>query len=127
MIKIKESDLVCVQFGDDFVQTFDNTAYVIEFDFSRSMWIRMHFALDLAVDIFGIEYLIPKELLKRNATLVDVHLNEHEQLEMTNRKVINWFVDGLNVYQKQAVVNTLRADLLNPYLIYGPPGNTFVF
>lgn len=123
MIEIKDSDLICIQFKDEFVKTFDNTAYVVEFDFARNLWIRMHFALDSAWDTFGIEYLIPKQLTKRKVALIDLKLNEDNRLETTNGKVLNWFNDGLNFHQKQAVVNVLRAEFLNPYLIHGPPGN----
>lgn len=125
VIEIKDSDLICIQFKDDFVQTFDNTAYIVEFDFTRNMWIRLHFALDVAWNTFGAEYLIPKQFTKRNAALIDVHLNEDNRMEATNGKVLKWFNNNLNFHQKQAVANVLRADLLNPYLIHGPPGNNF--
>lgn len=126
LIRIKESDLICVQFNDDFVHTFDNTAYMVDFDFARTLWIRMHFAIDLALGIFGIDYLIPNKFKRRNSPIVEVHLNKDHQLEMVNGQVLSWFIDELNCYQKKAVANVLMGDLLYPYLIYGPPGKLVV-
>lgn len=101
---------------------------MIDFDFTRSLWIRMHFAIDLALGIFGTDYLMPKEFIRRNTPIVEVHLNQHHQLEMANGQVLNWFIDHLNWYQKEAVANVLMGDLLFPYLIYGPPGKSvYVF
>lgn len=82
----------------------------------------MHYALDLAMDIYGIDYLIPNKIMKRDSIFCDVHLSGDGRLKKANGKTINWFMNDLNFYQKQTVVNVLRADLLNPYLIYGPPG-----
>lgn len=84
----------------------------------------MHFAIDLAIDIFGIDYLIPMEALEREKPIIDVHLNKYEQLELLpDKKVLKWFNKSLNDHQKQTVANVMRGDFLNPYLIYGPPGN----
>lgn len=85
----------------------------------------MHFALDLALEIYGIEFMLPKKFLKRDTTLVDVHLSGDGRLKSANGIELNWFNSNLNFPQKKAVTNILRADFLNPYLIYGPPGNTF--
>lgn len=127
MIEIKDGDLVCVKFKKDFVLTFDNKAYMIEFDFTRASWIRLHYAIDLAFEIFGIDYLIPKEIIRRKMPLADVNLNRAQQLALTDGRIVNWFNASLNLHQKRAVVNVLRGELLNPYLIYGPPGNEILF
>lgn len=127
MIEIKDDDLVCVKFKEDFVLTFDNKAYMIEFDFTRASWIRLHYAIDLAFEIFGIDYLIPKEIIRRKMPLADVNLNGAQQLALNDGRIVNWFNASLNLHQKQAVVNVLRGELLNPYLIYGPPGNEILF
>lgn len=127
MIEIKDDDLVCVKFKEDFVLTFDNKAYMIEFDFTRASWVRLHYAIDLAFEIFGIDYLIPKEIIRRKMPLADVNLNGAQQLALNDGRIVNWFNASLNLHQKQAVVNVLRGELLNPYLIYGPPGNEILF
>lgn len=119
--------MVCVKFKEDFVLTFDNKAYMIEFDFTRASWIRLHYAIDLAFEIFGIDYLIPKEIIRRKMPLADVNLNGAQQLALNDGRIVNWFNASLNLHQKQAVVNVLRGELLNPYLIYGPPGNEILF
>lgn len=123
MIEIKEFDLVCVKFQDDFIRTFDHTAYMITFDFARAPWIRMHYAIDLAFHIFGIDYLIPNRFIRREKPFAKVNLNEHKQLALSNGKILSWFNSNLNIHQKKAVANVLKGEFLNPYLIYGPPGD----
>lgn len=112
IIDIKEVDLIVVKFGDSFVEAFDHTAYWVEFSFSRSYMIRQHFAIDLAVDLFGMAILTPNEISLRDKPLVDAN-------SITN---LSWFNGLLNKEQTQAVQQIIKGDLLNPYLIFGPPG-----
>lgn len=125
IIEIKANDLVVVEFGDDFVRSFDSSAYFVEFYIPRQPYIREHFALDLALDIYGREFLMPEKKSFREKLLCDVELNdEREMRSQKTGQQIEWFNANLNEFQKQGVVNALRADLLNPHLIFGPPGNS---
>lgn len=119
----KDKDLVCVQFKEDFVKSFNNMAYVVEFDFSRASYIRLHFAIDMAVSIFGMGILNPTEYVAREKPLLDVHLNEKKNLKLIpKRQNLKWFNESLNDHQRETVANALRGDMLNPFIIYGPPG-----
>lgn len=123
VLSFKGKDLICVQFRDDFVKSFDNCAYRVEFDFSRAPWIRQHFAIDMAMNLFGLDILDPKEIVPRKEPRFDVRLSSEGCLKLKNGQVLEWFNDSLNQYQRQAVANALRGAMLNPYVIYGPPGN----
>lgn len=114
IIDLKESkmELIAVKFGDDFVATFDFTPYHVEFVRSRTYFIEQHFAVDMVLEIFGAEILLPTEISLRGKPL----LREDEV------KGIRWVNRNLNSHQKQAVTQIIRGDLLNPYVIFGPPG-----
>lgn len=114
IIDVKEVDLIVVKFGDSFIGTFDHTAYSVEFSFSRSYMIRQHFAIDLSVELFGMAILTPNEISLRDKPLVDAK-------SMRN---LAWFNGRLNMQQTEAVQQIIRGDLLNPYLIFGPPGKS---
>lgn len=122
IIEIKTNVLILVRFKENFVATFDHTDYMIKFDFLRPSWIRQHYGIDLAYKIFGIEILLPKVLTKREKPLFDVHLDENDQLKLKDRPSVGWFNQTLNENQKEAIVNIMRGEYVNPYLIYGPPG-----
>lgn len=124
LIAFKDKDnLVCIQFKDDFVEKFDNKAYVVEFDFSRALFIRLHFAIDMAINIFGMRILNPKEIIVREKPLLNVCLTKSKNLKLiNNRKELKWFNESLNDDQRISVANALRGDMLNPYVIDGPPG-----
>lgn len=122
VIDIKNDNLICVQFKDDFVETFDHTAYMIDVDFTRGTWIRMHYAIDLAFDIFGIDYLNPTHFVRREKSWLEIDLNREEKLTLSDGEILDWFNPNLNTHQKKAVANVLKGEFLNPYLIHGPPG-----
>lgn len=123
LIAIKDKDLVCIKFKDDFVEKFDNKAYVVEFDFSRASYIRLHFAIDMAISLFEMRILNPKEIIVREKPLLEVRLNSKKNLKLTKTgKKLKWFNKSLNDNQRTTVANALRGDMLNPYVIYGPPG-----
>lgn len=123
LIAFKDKDLVCIQFKDDFVAKFDNKAYVVEFDFSRAHFIRLHFAIDLATNIFGMRILKPKEIIVREKPLLDVCLTKRKNLKLIKGgKQLKWFNESLNANQRMTVANILRGDAENPYVIFGPPG-----
>ncbi|XP_031617415.1 probable RNA helicase armi [Contarinia nasturtii] len=109
IIKMKDDDLLIIQFGDDFVNTFNHLDYFVDFSVSRSTIIRQHFAIDLAVELFGIEFLMPNGVSLREKNRTNVHMNR-------------WFNGNLNYHQQKAVKQVLRGNLLNPYIIVGPPG-----
>lgn len=126
IISINDKNLICVQFKDDFVKTFDYKAYVVEFDFSRLTWIRQHFAIDMAISTFGLDILDPKEICSREKPLLDVRLSSKGRIKKrVDRTELKWHNKSLNEEQKQTVVNILRGDMLNPHIIYGPPGKKF--
>ena len=114
IVDVKEVDLIVVKFSDRFVETFDHTEYSIKFSFSRSYMIRQHFAIDLAVELFGMAILTPNEISLRDKPLVDDN----------SMKNLAWFNERLNKQQKEAVQQIIKGDLLNPYLIFGPPGKS---
>lgn len=123
LIAFKDKDLICIQFKNDFVEQFNNTAYVVEFRFSRALFVRLHYAIDMAVKTFGMGILNPKKIEFREKPLLAVCLNKGKELKLTeNGKTLKWFNQKLNENQKEAIANILRGDMLNPYLIYGPPG-----
>lgn len=126
IIDVKETDLIVVKFNDDFVETFDHSPYSIEFTFSRSYFVRQHFAIDLAWELFGTNILMPNEVSLRGVPLMDMRMKR--SIEMIQRKsgvLQPWFNDKLNEQQKHAVMQIIRGELLNPYLIFGPPGKCF--
>lgn len=125
IIDIKHDDLIVVQFDNEFVKQFNHTGYMVEFICSRINFIRMHYAIDLALETFGIDFLMPTVLSPRQTPNMDVHLDKNNNMVLKKRTKLKWFNDKLNVYQRQAVANVLRADFLNPYIIHGPPG-TFI-
>lgn len=128
IIALKEKDLILVQFRDDFVKTFDYSDYSVKFLTNRQTFIREHFALDLAIDIYGLDFLLPKEKSVREKPLSEVELNGDMEMKCEKTgKLVEWINPKLNEYQKQTVSNALRADFLNPFLIFGPPGNFFSF
>lgn len=108
---MKDDDLIVVQFGDDFVNTFNHFEYFVDFSVSRSTVTRQHFAIDLALELFGIEFLMPNDVIFREKDFISMN---------------GWFNGNLNNHQKQAVKQVLRCDLLNPYIIFGPPGEHFL-
>lgn len=123
VIELKEKDLILVKFKNDFVEKFNNMAYVVEFDFARASFVRMHFAIDMAIKIFGMSILNPKKITFREKPLLDIRLNKKKELRsIKNGKPLNWFNNKLNDNQKETVACILRGDMLNPYVIYGPPG-----
>lgn len=124
VILLKEKDLLCVQFKDDFVENFDNKAYVVEFDFSRNFYVRMHCAIDMATNIFGMSILKPEKIIVRKKPQIDVRLSkEPSNFKLTkNGKPLEWYNEELNDNQRETVANILRGDILNPYIIHGPPG-----
>lgn len=127
VISLKGKNLICVHFKDDFVKSFNNRAYVVDFDFPRVQWIRLHFAIDMAINTLGLDILNPKEILLREQPLLNVRLSSKGFLtSVEDNGVLKWFDKSLNTEQKETVAHVLRGDLLTPYIIYGPPGDTCV-
>lgn len=124
IIEIKDKgDLILVEFKNDFIKTFDNGDYSVEFKFSRSVYVRQHYALGLAIELFGLELLTPKNTTFRGRSLLDSRFSTDGNI--IRRKcgnAIPWFNSQLNEQQKKAVYRVLKGDVLMPYLINGPPG-----
>lgn len=121
LMALKDDNLVTIQFKDDFVGAFDNKAYVVDFDFSRAQYIRTHYAIDKAINMFKMSILNPIEIARREKPILDVHVTTKGKLK-NGKKQLKWFNPLLNDTQKETVANILRGDILNPYVIYGPPG-----
>lgn len=136
IIELKRDDLILIQFGDNFVNDFDHSDYCVEFFFQRLTFVRQHVAIDSAVEMFGTDYLMPKEVKFREKVLLNIvpldqkkRRREREQIQPANsqrqtkqnvqHKLYN---ENLNYEQKNAVIRILRGDLLLPYIIVGPPG-----
>lgn len=123
IIEMNDNDLIVVEFKSDFVNTFNHTAYYVEFSIPRSVFIRQHYALDVAIEIFGLNILIPMESSFRKKPMFDVMLNRNcDLIKKENGALLSWFNAGLNDQQKKAVHRALYGELVLPYLIYGPPG-----
>lgn len=127
IIQIKDSDLIVVKFNADFVKQFDHTAYSVDFMYSRVTFVRMHFAIDLAIHAFGIEFLMPKKLSIREKPFFNITLDKNLDMIDEKKSKLGWFNQNLDIHQRQAVVNILRGDYLNPYIIHGPPGSFFKY
>lgn len=119
---LKAVDLIVIQFNEDFVITFDATAYFVEFSFVRSNLMRQHLAIDLAEKIFGMQFLMPKEISLRGKPLINMRLQKNMMVTCGKGGTHQWFNTNLNKKQKEAVKKILRGDMFNPYLIFGPPG-----
>lgn len=124
ILLLKEKDLICVQFEDDFVEKFENKAYVVEFDFSRQCYVRLHYAIDMATRIFGMSVLDPEKNIVREKPLLAVRFSKKSSniKVVKNGKLLEWYNEELNDNQRETVAHILRGDLLNPYIIHGPPG-----
>lgn len=123
IIDVKETDIIVVKFGDDFVETFDYSPYSIEFSSTRSYFIRQHFAIDLSWELFKTDILIPNDISLRGVPLLDMRMKRKKHMIQRQSGMLQpWFNDKLNEQQKHAVMQIIRGDLLNPYLIFGPPG-----
>lgn len=124
---MKNDDWVVLEFKDDFVNQFKNTKYRVEFKFSRTTYLREHIALDVALEMYGIDMLIPQKVTTREHPLLDVGLNDSGDLikrdaESGKDVRLKWFNGNLNDDQKRTVCRNLRGEFSLPYLINGPPG-----
>lgn len=123
IIEKKVVDTIVVKFDDNFVNTFKHSAYYAQFDFSRSYMVRQHYAIDLALELFGLGIIMPTEISLRGIPTLDLRMSSYGNMILRKSgKCYNWFNNNLNEHQKQAVMEILRCDLQNPYLIFGPPG-----
>lgn len=123
IIEKKVVDRIVVKFGDNFVETFEHSAYYAEFDFSRSYMVRQHYAIDLALELFGLGIIMPTEISLRGIPTLDLRMtSKGNMIQRKTGKCYNFFNNNLNEQQKEAVIHILRCDLQNPYLIFGPPG-----
>lgn len=119
-----EQDGILVKFHDDFHYTHGRKDFRIDFFFSRAPLIRQQFALDQVVskDGLGLDFLFPKTNVMRNSLMLDAKLSKNEKILIKGVES-EFYNKSLNVYQKNAVINVLRAESRPlPYIIYGPPG-----
>lgn len=121
IIEMKDDDLIVVEFKDDFIATFDNTTYYVEFQIPRAVFIRLHYALDVSIKRFGLNILTPIATSIRKSPMFDVMLNRNMEL-VKNGKELPWFNARLNDQQKKAVHRVLYGEFEMPYIINGPPG-----
>lgn len=120
-----EMNGIFVKFDRSFHQSHNCRDYQIEFYFSRTSFRRQQFALDKAVALggHGYDFLFPMIRSANTTPQLDASLSSMQNLSINNRQ-FEFFNNKLNEYQKEAVVNVLRAESRPlPYIIYGPPGN----
>lgn len=122
-----EHNGILVKFDKSFHSSHNRRDYRIEFFFSRTSFRRQHYALEKAVALGGLGYdfLFPRITHANKYPQVDVSLNRSDSLMQINNKSYAFFNNKLNIYQKEAVINVLRAESRPlPYIIYGPPGKS---
>ncbi|XP_068626233.1 probable RNA helicase armi [Battus philenor] len=107
-----KGDLVVMKFNMQFHNIYNGSDVSIEFHFSRTMFRRMHHAINCAIKNLGTNVLFPSRILTQKPQFSNVKL-----------ETINWFNKNLNYDQKSAVVNILLGESRPmPYCIFGPPG-----
>ncbi|XP_052862740.1 probable RNA helicase armi [Anopheles cruzii] len=118
-------DQVYLLFNTAFHQNYNGESYQVHFDFGRGVFRKQHHALEEITKVMGTDYLFPQRI-QFNEPKLDVHLSEREELVLMDGdegRILPWRNDKLNVYQKEAIVNVLRAEARPfPYIIFGPPG-----
>ncbi|XP_058056349.1 probable RNA helicase armi [Anopheles bellator] len=127
-IKKIEQDKVYLLFDRKFHDNYKGETYQVRFVLDEGMkevFRRQHHALEKIVQVMGPGYLFPQRI-KFNEPKLDVHLNEREELVLKlgyGKRILPWCNAKLNVYQKAAIANVLRAEARPfPYIIVGPPG-----
>ena len=117
-----ENDSILLKFHNYFHENHHNQFYKIDFNFSRKIFRQFHHALDTVVSNgLGYDFLFPEGPKQLKHPHIPVNVESGNLLFLNNE--LEWFDKKLNHYQKEAVVNALRAECRPyPYIIYGPPG-----
>ncbi|XP_055378791.1 probable RNA helicase armi [Condylostylus longicornis] len=115
---------ILIKFNDTFHLKYNGEDYRLEFFFSRHSFRKMHHSVNYLQSCLGNEYLFPKKVIIKNELQMNIELNENDEIiNQDSGKVIPWFNNKLNHYQKVAIKNVLRGDTRPmPYVIFGPPG-----
>lgn len=112
---------VYIRFKKDFIDEYDLTGVQIDFQFNRLHFVRQHIAVD-HISLSLAPYLVAPEEVFEQKPQLDVQIIG-EKCAMLNGNELKWFNEGLDMYQRQAVVNILQGQARPmPYIIYGPPG-----
>ncbi|XP_052864038.1 probable RNA helicase armi [Anopheles cruzii] len=118
-------DKVYLLFNRKFHESYKGETYQVRFVLERGGFRRQHYALEKIVEVMGPGYLFP-QCINFSEPKLDVRLNEREELVLkgsNGERILPWCNDKLNVYQKAAIANVLRAEARPfPYIIVGPPG-----
>lgn len=120
-------DRVLIKFNDLFDQKYKDHKFRMSFSYSRGMIQKQQHAISIIMDRMGEEILFPKDIVAR-PPLIDVTLNNNGIMMLKQRnpmpsKHLKWHNPSLNEYQKEAIVNALRAECRPlPHIISGPPG-----
>lgn len=124
VVNMDQHELI-IKFGDDFRQTFNHSNYKVSFQFNRTQFVRMHNAIDMAVEMLEETTLFPMKLILNKKPQLNVTFNvDINMVEGETNRLLPWFNPKLNKIQKNAVNKVLRADCIAlPYIIYGPPGS----
>ncbi|XP_053663604.1 probable RNA helicase armi [Anopheles marshallii] len=121
---------VLLKFDQTFHSRYNGESYAIQFIFGRSVFRKQHHAIKRIQMTLGYDYLFPMQI-KIQQPLLNVRLNARNDmlLEETEAdavkkvRILPWYNQLLNRYQKHAVVNVLRGDARPmPHIIFGPPG-----
>uniref|UniRef100_A0A182JB91 RNA helicase n=1 Tax=Anopheles atroparvus TaxID=41427 RepID=A0A182JB91_ANOAO len=117
-----------VKFDYNFQTSYKGESYRITFSYARGSYRKMQHAIGRVKLIFGMEYLFPETVARREPYL-NVRLNERDELMLRDGsrkqggRLLPWQNPNLNRYQKAAIVNVLRGEARpQPYVIVGPPG-----
>uniref|UniRef100_A0A182MNF8 RNA helicase n=1 Tax=Anopheles culicifacies TaxID=139723 RepID=A0A182MNF8_9DIPT len=120
---------VLLKFDQTFHSRYNGESYAIQFTFGRTIFRKQHHAIKRIQMTLGFEYLFPEQI-KVQAPLLNVRLNarndmllEETMADVAKVRILPWYNEALNRYQKQAVVNVLRGEARpTPHIIFGPPG-----
>lgn len=119
---------VYLKFAVSFHQAYNGEDVSVHFSSSRSNFMKMHFAVDLALKELDKEILFPNQIhIKPPQVMIVEPLDDDpssagEIRDLKERK-IRWFNNNLNSIQKRAVKNILQGEARPlPYVVFGPPG-----
>lgn len=110
-----------LKFQKDFDECATSAGYQIQFAYNRSLFMRKHEAIDLAITKFDETFLFPTTFTPTENSALKVELvGKKMHLDGTE---VEWFHETLNFQQMRAVVSALRQETHLPYIVHGPPGN----
>ncbi|XP_049290312.1 probable RNA helicase armi isoform X1 [Anopheles funestus] len=120
---------VFLKFDQAFHSQYNGECYAVQFVFGRGTFRKQHHAIKRIQQTLGYEYLFPVQI-KHQQPVLNVRLNarndmllEEKTADAAKVRMLPWYNEALNRYQRQAVVNVLRGEARPmPHIIFGPPG-----